>query len=240
LSFEAEDTVIVVSGGIAKGELQGIVVPAARHVIAADSGADAAFELGLPVNELIGDLDSVSPEQKKRVADSGGQIHRHPEAKDATDLELALAAAIMQEPSPKRVIVLGGAGGRLDHLFAGALLLASPSWAGADSTRTHVEAWLGQAKLTVIRSRTVLQATAPGELVSLLAVGGVARGVIASGLLYELRGIDLSPGSTLGVSNEFVQTRATIAVSEGTIVAIQPGEMGTHYLERKVQAPLMR
>jgi thiamine pyrophosphokinase len=228
LPFEAEDTVIVVSGGIAEGELNGIAVPPARYVIAADGGAAAALELGLRVDELIGDLDSASPEQQSRVVASGGKIHRYPAAKDATDLELALAAAVTQDPAPKRLVVLGGAGGRLDHLLAGALLLASPSWAGADSTRAHVEAWLGQAKITVIRSRTVLEATAPGELVSLLAVGGVAHGVTTSGLLYELRGGNLVPGSTLGVSNGFVQTSATVAVSDGVIIAVQPGETGTH------------
>lgn len=235
MPFKAEDTVIVVSGGIADGELSGLAVPAARRVIAADSGVATAFELGLRVDELIGDLDSASGELQKQVLDSGGRIHRHPEAKDATDLELALAAAVTQGPPPRRVIVLGGVGGRLDHLIAGALLLASPSWVGADSTRTHVEAWLGKAKITVIRNSAVLEAMAPGYLVSLVAVGGVARGVTASGLLYELRGVDLAPGTSLGVSNEFAETRATVAVSEGVILAIQPGEMGTHYVQRKVK-----
>lgn len=237
MSFDAEDTVIVVSGGAAEGELSGIRVPAARHVIAADSGAATAFELGLRVDELVGDLDSASPAEQSRVASSGGRIHRHPEVKDATDLELALAAAAAREPAPRRVIVLGGAGGRLDHLLAGALLLASPSWGGADATGIHVEAWLGRAKITVIRSRAALEARAPGELVSLLAVGGVARGVTASGLLYEPRGADLMPGSSLGVSNEFTRTRATIAVSAGVIIAVQPGEMGTHYLKRELPEP---
>jgi thiamine pyrophosphokinase len=236
LPFKAEDTVIVVSGGIGQGELEGLPIPAARHVIAADSGAATAFELGLRVDELIGDLDSASPEQQARVVESGGLIHLHPEAKDATDLELALAAAVTQEPPPKRIVVLGGAGGRYDHLFAGTMLLAAESWAGADATGIHVEARLGRAKVTVIRSRAVIEATEPGELVSLVAVLGVAHGVTASGLLYELRGNDLRPGSSLGVSNEFVQTRATVAVSEGVILAIQPGEIGTHYLSRKVKA----
>lgn len=237
MPFQAEDTVIVVSGGIAKGELNGVPVPAARYVIAADSGAGTAFDLGLRVDELIGDLDSASPEMQARVAESGGRIHRHPEAKDATDLELALAAAVTQEPPPRRVVVLGGAGGpRMDHFLAGFLLLPAPNWAGADATRTHVEAWLGHTKITVIRSRAVLEAKAPGELVTLVAWGGVARRVTASGLLYELRGIDLEQGTSLGVSNEFVQTRATVAVSEGVVMAIQPGEMGTHFLQRKVRA----
>ena len=73
MPFQAEDTVIVVSGGIAKGELNGVPVPAARYVIAADSGAGTAFELGLRVDELIGDLDSASPEMQARVAESGGR-----------------------------------------------------------------------------------------------------------------------------------------------------------------------
>ena len=240
MSFKAEDTVIVVSGGVAKGELTGIAIPVSRHVIAADSGADTAFELGLRVDELIGDLDSVSPEVQERVVSSGGRVHRHPEAKDATDLELALAAAVTQEPPPRRVFVLGGGGGRYDHLLGGAFVLASPNWAGADSTQTHVEGWLGRSKFTVIRGRAVLEAMAPGELVSLFAMGGSAHGVTTSGLLYELRGEDLEPGTSRGQSNEFVQTRATVAVSDGAILAIQPGEMGTHFLQRKVGASLTR
>ena len=48
-------------------------------------------------------------------------IERHPAAKDATDLELALDAAIALEPS--RILVIGSAGGRLDHLLGSILLL---------------------------------------------------------------------------------------------------------------------
>lgn len=234
MAFTAEDTVLVVAGGIAPGELKDAAIPAARTVIAADSGAATAFELGLRVDELIGDLDSAPPELQARVAAAGGQIDRHPEVKDATDLELALAAAVTREPAPKRVVVLCGAGGRLDHVFGGLQLLASPSWAGADSTGVRVEARQGRAKITVIRGRAVLEAAAPGELVSLFAVGGTARGVTASGLLYELRGLDLAEGSSRGVSNEFTATRAVVAVAGGVLLAIQPGDMGTHYLDHKV------
>jgi thiamine pyrophosphokinase len=219
----ARDTVIVVSNGIGPGELDGISLPAAGHVIAADGGAGTALELGLRVDELIGDLDSVSPQDEARVTGAGGRVHRYPTAKDATDLELALAAAVSREPPPRLVLVLGGAGGRLDHLLAGALLLASPDWAGADATRTHVRAWLGRAKLTVIRGLAELDAAGPGELVSLLAVGGVAHGVTTTGLRYPLDDHDLRPGTTLGVSNEFACPRATVSVARGVLLAVQPG-----------------
>lgn len=54
---------------------------------------------------LIGDLDSVSPEALSGVA----RVERHPVDKDATDLELALAAAARLEPAS--ILVLGGATG---------------------------------------------------------------------------------------------------------------------------------
>lgn len=230
MPFTAQDTVIVVSGGTRSGELEAITVPPARHVIAADSGAATAFELGLHVDDLVGDLDSVSPRDLARVEAGGGRIQRHPAAKDATDLELALAVAVTLDP--KRIIVLGGASGRFDHLLAGALLLASPAWAGVDSTGTHVEAWLGRARVTVVRGSAELAAT-PGELVSLLAVGAVARGVTTAGLLYPLREEDLPPGSSRGVSNEFTRESATVTVAGGVLLAVAPGEMGTHVLEER-------
>jgi thiamine pyrophosphokinase len=233
--FSSADTVIVVSGGIAEGEFTGIAIPSAGYVIAADSGARTALELGLRVDELIGDLDSVPAAVRSRVRESGGRVERFPAAKDATDLELALAAAVTRAPPPARLLVLGSGGGRLDHLLGGALLLASPSWAGADATRVPViEAWLGQAKITVARGRAVLSASAPGELVSILPAGGPARGVTLSGLLYELHDAELTPGSTHGVSNEFTREQATVEVKEGVVLAVQPGVMGTHYLASSV------
>jgi thiamine pyrophosphokinase len=228
LPFTGRDTVIVVSGGTSPGELGAIAVPPASHVIAADGGAATALELGLHVDDLIGDLDSVSARDLALVETSGGRVRRHPAAKDATDLELALAAAAAREP--ERILVLGGTSGRFDHLLAGALLLASPTWAGIDSTRTHVEAWLGRAKVTVVRGSAVLEAK-PGDLVSLLAVGAVARGVTTGGLLYPLRGEDLPPGSSRGVSNEFTRATATVTVAGGVLLAVAPGEIGTHFLE---------
>jgi thiamine pyrophosphokinase len=218
----SRDTVIVVSNGIGPGELDGVDLPAVGYVIAADGGAATALELGLRVDELIGDLDSVTPSVQAQVTEAGARVRRYPVAKDATDLELALAAAAGREPPPRRVVVLGGAGGRLDHLLAGALLLAAPDWAGVDATRIRVEAWLGQAKITVVRDRAELAAPGPGALVSLLAVGGVARGVTASGLRYPLDGHDLVPGTTLGVSNEFASARATVSVTGGVLLAVQP------------------
>ena len=122
------------------------------------------------------------------ATEAGIPIERHPEAKDATDLALALDAALARHP--ERIVVVTGAGDRLDHTLSLAHLLASPRTAGV-----AVEAWIGSAHLSVIRDATVLRGT-PGDLVSLVPLNGPALGVITDGLLYPLRDEDLPVGST--------------------------------------------
>ena len=62
----------------------------------------------------------------------------------------------------------------------------------------------------------------PGSLLSLLPLGGRAGGIRTGGLRYPLNDEDLDPGTTRGVSNEFVASSARIQVRTGTLVAIQP------------------
>lgn len=207
------------------------VVPGLRHrlpadatVVAADSGLHLADVLGLTVDVVVGDFDSVSPQRLQRAEAAGARIERHPTAKDATDLELAMDAALRF--APDRVLVIGGHGGRLDHFLGNALLLASDAYADI-----RIDAFMGEAHVHVIRTDTELTGE-PGELVSLLPVHGPARGVTTTGLLYPLDGEDLQPGSTRGVSNEFVSTIAHVSMTDGVLLAVAPGALGTAHIHR--------
>lgn len=183
-----------------------VIFPAGATVIAADAGA----ELGSAVDLLVGDLDSISAETLATIE----RVERHPAAKDASDLELALAAALRLEPD--RILVVGGAGGRLDHLLGELLLLAADAYASV-----QVDAQLGSAAVHVIRGDRVLAAE-PGELVSLFAVHGAATGVVTDGLVYALRGETLHPGSTRGLSNVFAAAEARVGVERGVLLAVRP------------------
>ncbi len=189
-------------------------LPDGTWVIAADSGLDRAEELGLAVHVAVGDFDSVSPGALQAAAAAGCRIERHPAAKDHTDLELGLLTA--QEQGATHVMVLGGHGGRLDHFLANALVLANEAFAGLS-----VEAVMGGAQLVVVRQRSELLGE-PGELVTLLALGGPARGVTTEGLRYPLDGDVLWPGSTRGVSNEMTAALATVTLTAGTLLAVRP------------------
>ncbi|MBW3574666.1 MAG: thiamine diphosphokinase [Actinobacteria bacterium] len=205
---------VVVTGGDPIDPASAAGLGPGSYVIAADSGLDRAMELGLDVDLAVGDFDSVSPGSLAAAATAGCRIERHPAAKDRTDLELALLAAV--DHGATHVLVLGGHGGRLDHLLANALVLAEERFAALS-----VEAVMGAARLDVVR-RGLQLVGPPGELVSLLAVGGPARDVRTEGLRYPLRGEDLYPGSTRGVSNEMSEATATLTVGSGVVLVIRP------------------
>jgi thiamine pyrophosphokinase len=192
-------------------------LPSSATVIAADSGVDLALALGLHVDLAVGDFDSVAAGSLDAVRTAGGQIEAHPVDKDHTDLELGLRAA--RSLGAEAVTVVGGTGGRLDHLLANLAVLASPDYAAMT-----VDAWMGRAHVVVIRpgAPVALHGSA-GDVVSLLPMGGPADGVRTEGLLFPLGGETLSPGTSRGVSNRLLGgTEAKISLAAGTLLAIVP------------------
>lgn len=206
-------TAIVIAGGDAvPGEVLDDL-PDTALVVAADSGADHALALGLAVDVIVGDLDSISPETLSSLV--GAEIQPHPTDKDATDLELALALAAAT-PDIDRVLVIGGTGGRLDHFLANAMVIASPSLA-----HLSVE-WIAHpGRVTVVHDHARLHGDA-GDQLSLIPVAGDVTGVTTTGLRWALKGETLTFGSSRGVSNEFSAAVATVTIAEGILVVVQP------------------
>ncbi len=190
-------------------------VPDDAFIVAADVGLTEATRLGIRVNVLVGDLDSVDERDLAAFEEAGGEVRRHPEDKDATDLDLAIADAI--GGGAERVLVVGGDGGRLDHLLGNAGVLASPRHGGV-----RMDAIFGAARLHVVRGARELTGS-EGELVSLFAFGGPASGVSTRGLRWVLDDTTLQPGSSLGISNEFSGDSASIEVRDGVVLAVRPG-----------------
>jgi thiamine pyrophosphokinase len=189
-------------------------------VVAADSGLTHAHALGLAIDRVVGDMDSVDPSELAAAEAAGVAIERHPVAKDATDLDLALDAALAAGPC--RLVVVTGSGDRFDHAIAVALSVSAPDRGlGA----VPVEAWIGDAHMWVVRDEVTL-AGRPGDLLTLVPVHGPARGVTTEGLVFPLADEDLDAGTTRGVSNEWAAPVATVRVRSGVLLAIAPGAGG--------------
>jgi thiamine pyrophosphokinase len=208
------DKILVVAGGDPWTGPLPQFGSAITRVIAADSGVDLAVQLGLPVAVVIGDLDSASPEALADAEQSGARIERYPKDKDATDLELALDLACAEGAS--QIVVIGGGGGRISHFLGNAALLAASRFEPIRIT------WLlPGAEIYVVTSRhEATMAGTPGDLVSLVPMGGSAGGVTTSGLRWALDDDELAPSATRGISNEMVAEQADIKLSRGTVLAI--------------------
>ncbi len=209
---------VVVGGGAAPAAAS--LPPSLRDpgvfVVAADSGVDVAEGLGLAVHLAVGDFDSVTADGLRRARARGAVVERHPAAKDETDLELALRGAL--DRRPQRIVVVGGGGGRLDHLLGNLGVLTAPFLAGV-----NVTAHLAEARLTVVRpGRPADLIGAPGDLVTLLPVHGSAAGVVTDGLRYPLCDEALPAGTSRGVSNVLDGSTASVSISRGVLLAIQP------------------
>jgi thiamine pyrophosphokinase len=192
-------------------------LPEGAGIIAADSGLHVANALGMHVDLLVGDLDSADSSLVDAATARGTTVERYPAEKDATDLELAFDAA--RARGARRIVLVDGGGDRLDHLLGNIALLASPALTGV-----QVEAHAGTAYLVVVRGGEgpVAISGVPGSLVTLLAAGEVARGIVTEGLRYPLRCEELTPGTTRGVSNELLERSGSVALQAGTLLLVQP------------------
>jgi thiamine pyrophosphokinase len=194
----------------------------ADRVLAADAGARSALACGLPPDLLIGDLDSIDAETLVALRRAGTPQEVFPREKAATDGELALTRA--RALGALAITVVGGLGGsRADHGLANVLLLSRPELAGMRVTLLD-----NANEVALLRGGEHWDWTgAPGELVSLLPLGGPAEGVWTRGLRWPLRGDRLEAGSTRGVSNEAVAAAVEVRLAAGQLLvtrALGPGQ----------------
>ena len=186
-------------------------LPSPDLTIAADSGYDTAVKLDHPVDVLVGDMDSISvSEVPDHVI-----VERHPQDKDASDLELALELALRE--NPVRIVIVGGSGGRVDHELTTTLTICSDRWAGVD----EIDWITRRGRAHVIRRRRILHGDV-GALLSIIAVGGDATGVATTGLRWNLDAGTMLAGSSRGLSNIMEAPITDIRVDAGCLLAVFP------------------
>jgi thiamine pyrophosphokinase len=191
----------------------------ARHLIqpgdilyAADGGTRHALALGLLPSVVIGDLDSLMPEDRKALDARDVDVRRFPRDKDKTDLELALNIA--SKSGQCQIIVIGALGGRLDQTLANLSLL---SGFVVETNDIRLDDGVEEAFFT--RDRCEIHGR-PGDIVSLLPWGAEVTGIYTEGLRWPLQNEALIPDTTRGVSNEMRGETASVKVGAGLLLII--------------------
>ncbi|PZA08668.1 MULTISPECIES: thiamine diphosphokinase [unclassified Meiothermus] len=180
--------------------LSGPLVPTAQlkaqlagaRAIAADGGMAHAAPLGLEPELWVGDFDSSPPELLQRYAHVPRQVH--PTAKDKTDGELALEAALAL--GARELWLVGALGGRTDQTLAHltlALRLAEQGLRVRLSSGTEEAYPLLPGKLRL--------ELAPGRRLSVVGLSDL-EGLRLGGVRWPLAGARVELGSSLTLSNE--------------------------------------
>ena len=180
----------------------------AQCIIAADSGLATAVACGLKPDRVVGDFDSLpSPSLLDGIDES--RIERHPRDKDFTDTELALSAA--RAEGCDEVVIIGGGGGRMDHLI-GILSLFDRDPAPV--------AWVTDRSVLQNVTQQIEITGETGNVVSFFPLGCSPCRARSHGLRWPLDGLTWKRGD-IGVSNELVGNSARVQIVSGRLLLVR-------------------
>jgi len=186
-----------------------------QMIIAADHGLATADLLGIKLDYIVGDFDSISEKVLNKYRDSKTVIKTFPTQKDKTDTEIALELALSQQPD--EVDLIGATGNRLDHVMANIHLLTR-------ALRSDTQAYMIDTNNKIYlknKNFTIQKEDQYGNYVSLLPLCDKVSGLTLKGFKYPLNGITYEMGSSLGVSNEISDSEASVEMTEGILVVIE-------------------
>ncbi len=193
-------------------------------VVAADGGATKALAAGLAPDLVVGDADSLGAAGLAAVRAAGIPVELAAAAKDESDLELAVLAAVARGAT--RLTVLGALGGpRFDHALANAWLLAHPALAGRAAVLLDGATRVRLLDASASPASAVLAGRA-GDLVSLFPFGADAARIVTDGLAYPLRDEPLRLGPARGLSNVRSGPEARVSLRAGRLLVIETHSTG--------------
>lgn len=206
--------VVFANGELRQPELLKAQLRAGDRIFCADGGTRHALALGLTPEAIIGDLDSVALEVIERLQARGVRLEQHPPRKDETDLELALNAALAEQP--EEIMLVTALGGRLDQMLANVLLLTRSEYASVRLTLAD-----GATRALLIRpDQRVTVMGRPGDTLSLVPLTPEVTGVEFSGVEWPLRQATLTLGSSRSISNRLQGNQASLRIEAGLVLLV--------------------
>lgn len=207
------EVTVVTNGHIENMDILKSVVENSDYVICADGAANYLKSLNIFPNLLVGDLDSINNDTLEWIKNSEVELKQFPVKKDMTDTELAIEFALKQ--SPNKINIIGAIGSRMDHSLGNIMLLYKIH-------KMDIKARIinEMNDITITNSIIKVEGKA-GQTISIIPIGGNVKGVTLEGLEYPLTNHNIDMGSSLGISNRFINNTATISVKEGILLVVK-------------------
>ena len=199
---------VVITGGAAPEVPMTIDDRPRVMVVAADSGLMTAARAEITPDAIVGDMDSLA-DQTLLQRYPNAMIERHNRAKDWTDTEIALN--FLWKRAVVEVTILGGGGGRTDHLLALFALFERDR---------YPKRWLTEREeITVIESSVVVDSPEDG-IISFFPVGPERCTMTSTGLRWDLNGLEWTHGD-IGISNECLDRQCQVNMVSGRLLMVR-------------------
>ena len=194
------------------------------YCIAADSGLVMADKLGLTVDLLLGDYDSVDKKIFEKYNGNTKTI-TYPCEKDYTDTHLALKKAIekikkLQDTSKDgtedEIAIIGATGTRYDHAFTNIFVLDESLEAGIRCAiyDKNNKIYLADKSFEIRKDKQF------GDYLSFAPMTPEA-GLSLSGVKYPLDRYTLRQGESICQSNEITEIIAKVEIFTGKLVVLR-------------------
>ena len=189
---------------------------ATEFIIGVDKGLEFLYKHEIKPDYIVGDFDSVSRELVDYYREElNVPIREFNPVKDASDTEIALRLCLGL--NRKSILILGGTGNRIDHLWANVQCLQIALQAGVDAriVDSHNQIRLLDSDITLKKSEAF------GPYFSLFPLEMPVDELSIRGAKYPLQNHFLKPSDSLCVSNEFAEDEVTISFVYGKVILME-------------------
>ncbi len=179
--------------------------------IAADKGANYAYQYGMPVDLIIGDFDSIDTEVMENYQRMFIEFISFPKEKNFGDGEAALFTALQR--GFKDIVIFGNCGGRLDHMW---LNLALPVL--YMSKINSLQIFNEDCVISYSNGETEIKGN-EGDIISMVALTPVSN-LCWQGVKYPLDNFELPVGSSRCLSNIMTIDKVQVTHDSGVLAII--------------------
>ena len=179
-----------------------------KNIFCADGGLKYALSVGVVPLEIWGDLDSVDKSLVEKAEKMGSRVIEFDSRKDFTDGELIISE--MEKRGFEKIVVLGGLGGRTDHLLTNLNLLFKFK---------NVVFLSEKEKIFKVEKKMTIE-NEEGKTVSFIPMSDTVKEITLTGFEYPLDKYTVKRGESICTSNIVRKSCAVIEFKEGKLLGI--------------------
>lgn len=179
-----------------------------KNIFCADGGLKYALDLNIFPLEVWGDFDSIDDSLLEKAKKNGSKIVSFDKRKDFTDGELIISE--ISKRNFEKIVILGGLGGRTDHLLTNLNLLFK-----------FENVFFVDEKETIfkVNYHTEIK-NEKGKTISFIPMSDTVEGLTLKGFEYPANNFTVKRGDSLCTSNVVKDNTATVNFNVGKLIGI--------------------